>query len=453
MNSGKLITPLKNLISRRLDSSVLLFIASLAAVLIANSPFSTVYQSFINYPIFVQIGNFELFSHHGQTMTLLSFVNDVLMVLFFLQVGLEIKQEGLVGELSSTRRAIFPVVGALGGMIVPVLVFFLFCHTEPASRGMAIPMATDIAFALAVLSSLGSRVPSALKTFLATLAVADDIGGIIVIALFYSTHLNLIMLLWAIGVLVVLYFLGQMGMRKVWLYYLGAFVVWYFFLQSGIHTTIAGVLVAFIISARPNIPTQNMIQVIKGMLGLFPEEEQKTAGKAVLLPHEQVAVVYSMNQTIRNSVNPIQRMETQLAPIVNFLILPLFAFVNAGVAFGDISAQQLLGIPLAISAGLFIGKPVGIFLFSILFIRLTKSSMPSGMTTKNLLALSCLGGIGFTVSLFIASLSYGATDHALLLNEAKIGIFVGSILSGAVGFVLLKRFLSSNTPLRISREE
>lgn len=441
MNSGQLITPLKNFISRRLDSSVLLFIASLAAIFIANSPFSSLYQSFIEYPIFIQIGNFELFKHGEHTMTLLSFANDVLMVLFFLQVGLEIKQEGLVGELSSARKAIFPVVGAMGGMIVPILVFFLFCSHSPESRGMAIPMATDIAFALAVLSSLGSRVPPALKTFLATLAVADDIGGIIVIALFYSTHLNLVMLLWAIGVLVVLFLLGQLGIRKLWLYYLSTFVVWYLFLQSGIHTTIAGVLVAFVVSARPSIPTQRMVLLIRGMLGLFPEEEQKTAGRAILLPHEQVAVVYTMSQTVRGAVNPVQRMESQLAPIVNFIVLPLFAFVNAGVAFGNISTEQLLDVPLAISAGLFIGKPLGIFTFSYLFLKLTKGIMPVGMTTKNLAALSVLGGIGFTVSLFVASLSYGQPQYATLLNEAKIGIFVGSIVSGLIGFFLLKKFL------------
>lgn len=445
MNRGHLITPLKNFISRRLDSSVLLFIASLAAIVVANTPFNSIYQFLIEYPIFIQVGNFEVFSHGGETMSLLSFVNDVLMVLFFLQVGLEIKQEGLVGELSSARRAIFPVVGAMGGMIVPILVFFLFCHEEPGSRGMAIPMATDIAFALAVLSSLGSRVPPALKTFLASLAVADDIGGIIVIAVFYSTHLNLVMLLWAVGALALLFILGQIGVRKLWLYYLGTFIVWYFFLQSGIHTTIAGVLVAFIVSARPTIPTQRMIQLIRGMLGLFPEEEQKTAGRAVLLPHEQVAVVYTMSQTVRGAVNPVQRMETQLAPIVNYIVLPLFAFVNAGVTFGNISMDQLMGIPLAISAGLFIGKPLGIFIFSYLFIKLTNGIMPLGMTTKNLAALSVLGGIGFTVSLFIASLSYGSPEHAILLNEAKIGIFVGSIVSGIVGFLLLKKLLPQKT--------
>lgn len=441
MNSGQLIKPLKSLVGRRLDSSLLLFIASIAAVIVANTPLNALYQSFVEFPVLVNIGGYELFSHHGETMSLLSFVNDVLMVLFFLQVGLEIKQEGLVGELSTVRRAVFPVVGAVGGMVIPVLVFFLFCHSKPGVDGLAIPMATDIAFALAVLSSLGKRVPPALKTFLASLAVADDIGGIIVIAVFYSSHINFLMLLGGLGVLLLLYLLGQLGLRRLWLYYVGTFVVWYFFLQSGVHTTIAGVLVAFIVSARPAVPSSEMVAVVQGMLRLLPEDKQKTAGRSVLLPHEQVAVVSSMSQIVNGAVNPIQRMESQLAPIVNFIVLPLFAFVNAGVAFGNISVEQLLEVPLAISAGLFVGKPLGIFLFSYLFIKLTKSSLPKGMTFKNMAALSFLGGIGFTVSLFIASLSYGSPDLAYVLNEAKIGIFVGSILSGVVGFLLLKKVL------------
>ncbi len=441
---GLLIRPLKNLVRWRLDSSLLLFIAALVAVIIANSPFSTFYTEIINTPVFLKVGGYEIFSHHGETMSLLTFVNDVLMVIFFLQVGLEIKQEGLVGELSTFRRAIFPVVAAIGGMLVPVLVFLVFCPQAPESRGMAIPMATDIAFALAVLSTLGKRVPPALKTFLASLAVADDIGGIITIAIFYSSHINYLMLLAGIGILFLVYILGKNGFRSLYIYYLAAFVVWYFFLKSGVHTTISGVLVAFCVSGRPNIPTNKMVPSVDSLLHLFPEDQQRTSKSAILLPHEQVAVLTSMNDLVRGAVSPIQRMEMQLGPLVNYIILPLFAFVNAGVFFGDVNLDNLLDLPLAISAGLVIGKPLGIFLFSYLFVRITRISLPKGMTFKNMAALACLGGIGFTVSLFISSLSFENAEYAIFLTEAKIGIFVGSIVSGLLGYFLLRKVLPKN---------
>lgn len=442
MKTGQLIKPLQRLYKRRVDSSVLLFLAAVAAVIIANIPsVSGLYNQLLQYPIMVQIGEFNIFSHAGETMTLLDFTNDVLMVLFFLQVGLEIKQEGLVGELSTVRRAVFPVIGAMGGMIMPVLFFLLVCHQAPASNGMAIPMSTDIAFALAVLSLLGKRVPSSLKAFLASLAVADDIGGILVIAIFYSTHLNLMMLLWAAVCLGVIYLLGRLGVRNLLVYYIGAFVVWTFFLKSGVHTTIAGVLVAFLVPARPKLSTDHMADRMRTMLRLLPESEHKTKGKNVLLPHQQIAVVQSMARDVRGAVSPVQRMEQQITPIVHFIVLPLFAFVNAGVAFGGVSMESLVGVPLAIVLGLLLGKPLGIFLFSIVFAKVSKGGLPQGMTTKNLLALSCLGGIGFTVALFISSLSYAQPEVAHFLNDAKIGIFAGSILSGVLGYFFLKAVL------------
>lgn len=442
MKTGYLIRPLQRLYKRRVDSSVLLFLAAVAAIVIANIPsLGSLYNQLLQYPIMVQIGELNIFSHHGETMSLLTFVNDVLMVLFFLQVGLEIKQEGLVGELSTLRRAVFPVVGALGGMLFPVLFFLLVCHDAPAREGMAIPMATDIAFALAVLSLLGERVPPSLKAFLASLAVADDIGGILVIAIFYSTHLNLMMLLWAAVCLGVIYLLGRLGVRNLLVYYIGAFVVWTFFLKSGIHTTIAGVLVAFLVPAQPGLSTLNMADRVRSMLTLLPESEHKTKGKSVLLPHQQIAVVQSIANDVRHAVSPVQRMEQQITPIVHYIILPLFAFANAGITFGEVSLTSLAEVPLAIVLGLFLGKPIGIFVFSILFAKLSRGGLPQGMTPQNLFALSFLGGIGFTVALFISALSYAQPEVASLLNDAKIGIFVGSLLSGLVGYFYLKRVL------------
>lgn len=437
--SGLLVKPIQRLTARRVDSSLFLFLATIVAVIVANSPLSVLYEMLLNYPVLVQIGHFNVFSHQGETMTLLQFTNDVLMVLFFLQVGLEIKQEALVGELSSLRKAIFPVIGACGGMLVPVLLFFAVCHTAPMSQGLAIPMATDIAFALAVLSMLGSRVPTSLKAFLAALAVADDIGGILVIAIFYSSHLNLIMLLWVALCLLAIFVLGRLGVRNLLVYYIGAFVVWTFFLHSGIHTTISGVLVAFLIPARPHISTHTMADRLHVLLPLLQPDDQKTRGRNVLLPHQQLSIVHTLATDVQNAVSPMQRMEQQITPIVHYLILPLFAFLNAGVSFGAVSLEGLAGVPLAIVVGLFVGKPLGIFLFSLGYLKITRTPYPKGMTLHNLFALSILGGIGFTVALFFAHLAY--VSEPLLLNDAKLGIFVGSMVSGIVGYTYLRQLL------------
>lgn len=437
MSNSTILRPIQRLIQFKPNASILLMLAAVLAVIIANSPFSDVYNAILAYPISLNIDSFEVFAHHGQTMDLLTFANDVLMVLFFLHVGLEIKQEILVGELSTTRKAILPVVGALGGMIVPVLLFFLVCHEPPYSNGAAIPMATDIAFVLAILGMLGSRVPPALKAFITSLAVADDIGGIIVIAVFYSSHIDFIMLMWAAMALATLFIVGRAGVRSLWVYYLGLFVTWFLFLQSGIHTTIAGVLVAFMVPAKPRITTQQLEDYVHVLAKQLPVSEQRTSGRSILLPHSQVSIVHSIRTASTSAISPVQRMESQLADPVSFFILPLFAFVNAGVTFGSFEPAALLTIPLAIVLGLFVGKPLGITLFSYVFIRLTGNNWPSRVTPKLLFAVSILGGVGFTVSLFVASLSYKGGDMAPLLNEAKLGIFVGSILSGLLGYLLL----------------
>lgn len=439
-----ILSPIQRLTRSKPNAPFILLFATVVAVIVANSPLAGLYEKVLAYPVSLNVGGFEVFAVHGEPMSLLAFANDVLMVLFFLLIGLEIKQEMLVGELSSARKALLPVVGAMGGMLFPVLFFLLICHTAPENAGAAIPMATDIAFTLAVLSTLGNRVPTSLKAFITTLAVADDIGGIIVIAVFYSTNLNLLMLLWAAVTLLVLFLIGRMGINKLWVYILGLFVTWLFFLQSGIHTTIAGVLVAFMVPTRPHTTTQTLEDYTKILLKQLPLEEQRTSGDSILLPHKQVAVINSMRHYAVEAMNPVQRLESVLSNFVSYFVLPLFAFVNAGVTFGSIPVENLLSIPLGIFLGLFLGKPLGIFLFSFAFIKLTGNHWPKRMTPKNLFAVAILGGIGFTVSLFIASLSYKGADLQLLLNEAKLGIFVGSTVSGIVGYFVLRKVLSKN---------
>lgn len=438
--SNTFLRPLNRLIFVRPNASLILMIATVLAVIIANSSWSGVYNEILHYPINLQIGDFNVFSHHGKVMDFVTFANDVLMVFFFFQVGLEIKQEILVGELSTAKKALLPVVGAMGGMIFPVLFFLLVCHKAPDMHGAAIPMATDIAFVIAILGILGSRVPPALKAFITSLAVADDIGGIIVIAVFYSTTFHASMLLFAVIALLVIYLLGRSGVRALWVYYIGLFVVWYFLLQSGIHTTIAGVLVAFVVPATPAITTNELSRYTHAISNLLPTDRQRTSKRSRLLPHEQLAVINSIAHQSSRAISPLQRLEHQLSDWVSYLILPLFAFVNAGVTLGGVAPADLVNVPLAVFLGLFIGKPLGITLFSYVFIRLTGNVWPNKVNFISLLGVSILGGIGFTVALFIATLSYDAA-HVDLLNQAKMGIFAGSIVSGVVGYMFLHKVL------------
>lgn len=296
-------------------------------------------------------------------------------------------------------------------------------------------MATDIAFSLAVLSAV-KGVPPALKTFLATLAVADDIAGILVIAIFYSHGINLLMLGIGIVLLGFLYLLSRRRVRYLWVYYLGLLLVWYFFLRSGIHTTVAGVLVAMLIPAKSLYKTSEMVDVVKSRLSLFPEGDQRTRkGGIAMLPNEQLLVAQSIQEVTKEAISPVQRMETQLNSFVNYFILPLFAFVNAGISFQGFDWGDFLNIPLAIILGLVLGKPIGVYLFSRLYLLFTKSPMPKWMNRSELLGVALICGIGFTVSLFMATLTFRTMPE--LLNEAKVGIFSGSLFAGIIGYIYL----------------
>ena len=433
------LDPLHQMSIPKPNATVLLFVASILAVIIANSPWNEFYQYFLNHPIEVKVLGFELFAHHGNSMSLSTFVNDFLMALFFFNVGLEIKQEMAVGELSSIKKSLLPIIAAMGGMIIPVILFLAVEHENPAAMGAAIPMATDIAFALALIGALGERVPTSLRVFIMALAVVDDIGGIIVIALFYSSGVAWTPLLIAFGILLIIAMCGKIGIEHPGFYMAMFFIVWQFFLVSGIHTTIAGVLVALCVPMTTKVRIDNLQAALHQQFYAL-KSDHKESGNAVVLSHDQLAVTHGLRDTLGRSVSPVQTIEHMLSPIVSFFILPLFAFVNAGVSFEGISLDGIWGIPLAIVLGLFVGKPVGITLFTWLAIKFNLCPWPSGMTLRRLVPLSVFGGIGFTVSLFIATLSYGGT-HPELLNQAKLGIFIGTILSGIVGYVCLGRVL------------
>lgn len=420
--------------------NVLLFATGLALI-VANIPgINEYYNEFWTQEVRLQVGDFNLFSHHGQPMSMLAFINDALMAVFFFSIGLEIKREVLVGELSSFRQAFLPIMGAIGGMIAPVLIFFLFAHGTPYAGGAAIPMATDIAFSLGVLAMLGKRVPLSLKIFLTTLAVVDDIGGIIVIAVFYSGHIDAMLLLYAVGLLVLLLLGSKMHIQSK-IFYIGiGGVVWFLFLNSGIHPTIAGVLVAFCVPATPVFEPKKYIQMIRTAISNFKDEADEQLTQKTILNHEQMAWLKQVEHASDKVISPLQDLEDSLHPVVTYIIIPVFAFANAGIFLLNIAPVTIIeGISLAIICGLVLGKFLGIFALSWLTVKLGWAPMPSRSNWKMMASVAVLGGIGFTVSLFIANLSFPGSDAASvdLLNHAKIGIVVGSFLAGILGFLLL----------------
>lgn len=418
-----------------------LICATVLALIVVNLPWTRdIYNSLWTHEIALQVGSFNLFSHHGEPMSIMAFINDALMALFFFSVGLEIKREVLVGELSSFRNALLPIVGAIGGMAVPVLFYWLMARGTDYASGAAIPMATDIAFSLGVLAMLGDRVPIGLKVFLTTLAVVDDIGGIIVIAIFYSTSISWSLLAWSLIGLAALYLGGKVGILSK-LYYLniGA-LVWFCFLNAGIHPTIAGVLVAFCVPAKPVYPPSKYIKNIRRNISYFAHEDDERLNSRTILNKDQMNWLKEIESDSDKVISPLQDMEDSLHPLVNYIIVPLFAFANAGIYFGDMSIDQLFhGIAPAIIVGLVAGKFIGIFSASALCILLKWAPMPRGASWFSLASVAMLGGIGFTVSLFIANLSFsGPGAHlAELLNDSKLGILVGSLLAGILGWVAL----------------
>ena len=427
---------LKRTISLPLNSGILLIIAAVLALLVANSPWSDVYNSLWQHEISFRIGNFNLFNHGGHPLTLMSFINDALMAVFFFVVGLEIKREILVGELSSIRKALLPIVAACGGMLFPVLIYYYITKGTPAESGLAIPMATDIAFSLGVLSLFGNRVPVSLKIFLTAFAVVDDIGGIFVIALFYTSCLNTIFIVYSIFVLLFLLMCNAMNINNKWPYIVGGIVLWYCFMQSGIHSTISGVVVALTIPAIPRVKIGSYISHIHQSVDKIPESDKE----CIILSHDQINALNSIKSASDKVISPLQSLEDSLSSFVSNFIMPLFAFANAGVVLtashGGIEIGQ---ITWAVMLGLVIGKFVGIYMFTWLVVKLGFASLGKGMTWKNLIGICMLGGIGFTVSLFIANLSFVEAEH--LLNEAKMGVLFGTVMAGLLGYIILSKTL------------
>ena len=378
-------------------------------------------------------------------MSLMEVINDFLMAIFFLSVGLEIKREIRVGELSSREKALLPIIGACGGMLVPVLLFWLVCPGDAAmQRGLAIPMATDIAFSLGVLSVFSKRVPIGLKVFLAALAVADDLGGIIVIALFYSSHINFLYLGLSAVCVAALILANVFKVRRKAFYVSLGLVLWYMMLNSGIHATIAGVIVAFCVPATLVKGTGHYLERIRTHISKFPVIEIDEQHNAVVLTNEQIHTLKSIESAADKMISPLQDLEDSLHFMINYIVIPLFAFANAGIDLSGMSFASLFsGVSLAVIIGLVAGKFLGVFSFSWLAVRFKIVSLPAGTDWKAFASVCVICGIGFTVSMFIADLSYsglGETGTALL-NEAKLGVLCGSVLAALLGCWLLNRNL------------
>ncbi|MEM7628755.1 MAG: Na+/H+ antiporter NhaA [Planctomycetota bacterium] len=415
------------------SSGIVLVSCTIVAMLWSNSPYADGYHHlFHDIELAVGIGALEIHNH------LLHWINDALMAVFFLLVGLEIKRELVVGELSDPRRAALPIFAAVGGMLVPAAIYAAINFNNPQTmHGWGVPMATDIAFALGILALIGTRAPNSLKVFLAGLAIADDLGALLVIAIFYTEDLNWGALGSAGGVLALLFAFNIIGFRRGLWYILPGIVLWYFVFRSGVHATIAGVLLASTIPVTSRVDQRRYLTFSRAALDTFEKNSSDRLDK-VETNAAQRAAVYAISENNRLITPPLNRMEDTLHPWVAFLVIPIFALANAGVHIQGGIAESLSGpISLGVILGLFIGKPVGITLFAWISVKLGIASLPSGVTWKHIIGVGCLGGIGFTMALFISNLAFGGPQLASELEHAKVGILTASALSTILGLSIL----------------
>lgn len=425
----RVLTPFEEFIHRQTTSGLLLLSCAIIALFLANGYVAEAYQHLIHIPVKISIDAWSI------DMSLHHWVNDGLMALFFFVVGLELKREIMVGELSDIRQAALPIIAAVGGMVVPALIYFAFNPEGDAARGWGVPMATDIAFAVGALVLLAARVPKALITFLVALAIADDLGAVLVIALFYTQELALNWLLVAAGLVGVLFTFNFAGIRKAIPYFIVAVLLWYAMLQSGVHATLAGVLGAFTVPARSKYDPNLFIERIKTQINLFMQSRGKND---TLMTNENLyAIVDELEEGVHGVQTPLQRLEHIWHLPVAFLVIPVFALFNAGIPLQFSSPAELFTNPimLGVMLGLLFGKFIGITGACWIALRLGIGQLPSGTRFSQIAGVSVLGGIGFTMSIFVAELAFAS--HPDYLVMAKAGVLAASLLSGIIGFVWL----------------
>jgi len=425
----KVLTPFEEFIHRQTTSGMLLMGTAIVALILANSFISDGYLHFLHTPTFIQVGSWNI------SMSLHHWVNDGLMTLFFFVVGMELKREMLVGELSDMRQAALPIIAAIGGMVVPALIYLAFNHSGEAARGWGIPMATDIAFAVGVLVLLARRVPKALITFLVALAIADDLGAVLVIAIFYTHQLSFEWLITAGTLLLLLAVLNFIGVRRVLPYFVVGLLLWYALLQSGVHATLAGVLCAFAVPARSKYDPSLFSSRIKEILVRY--DASILSGSNIMTNEKLHTIIQTLESGARGVQTPLQRLEHSLHLPVAFLVIPIFALFNAGIPIhvGELSETLTHPVMLGVMLGLVLGKFIGITGACWLALRFSIGQLPSGTCFSQIAAVSFLGGIGFTMSIFIAELGLSGQEEFLLM--AKTGVLAASVLSGVLGYTWL----------------
>jgi len=429
----RLLHPFQEFTEKEASGGILLLIFTAMALIWANSSYASSYHSLWQTEMSIGVGSFVL------DKPLLLWINDGLMAVFFFVVGLEIKREILVGELASLRRAALPIIAAVGGMLLPALIYLGFNHNGSGASGWGIPMATDIAFALGVLALLGKRAPLSLKVFLTALAIVDDIGAVLVIAIFYTAEIAWISLAVAASIFVMLMLIGWLGVRHPLVYLILGIGLWVAFLKSGVHATVAGVLLALTIPCNSRIDRKEFVSKSRTILDDF---ERSGSGQGCIQEGQQAAL-QALETNVQDVEAPLQRIEHTLHPWVAFFIMPLFALANAGVTLGSELMTSLANpISIGIAAGLILGKQVGIMAAVWLAIKSKLSALPGGITWRHIYGASWLAGIGFTMSLFVAGLAFGDSPA---LSIAKIGILAASLLSGIVGWLILRSSRSLRT--------
>jgi|TARA_R110000851_G_scaffold333512_2_gene514258 NhaA family Na+:H+ antiporter len=426
MIKRKLLSPFQKFVNLQSSSGILLLATTIIALIWANSAFSESYLSFWNYEIGIVTDSFEL------KKPLILWVNDGLMAIFFFLIGLEIKREFLIGELNSTKKVMFPLFGAIGGIALPVVLYIILNQNPDTLKGWGIPMATDIAFALAILKVLGNRVPLSLKIFLTAFAIVDDLAAVLVIAIFYSSSLNLILLAYALGILAVVYFLSYKGFYFEFFTIVVGFVIWLLFLKAGLHPTLAGILMAFAIPVRQKISTHEFTDQLDTVVKKIKDS---TILQKPVLSVEQLHLIEDLEGWSDKYRSPLQHLEHKLHNWVAYLVIPIFALANAGVAIsGGEGLETVLIVNIMVC--LIIGKSIGISVVIFLARKLKIIEVPADITNKQIIGVSFLAGIGFTMAIFIAGLAFSSSPE--YIDSAKIGILIGSFISAIIGYGILR---------------
>jgi NhaA family Na+:H+ antiporter len=430
-----IIDPVNRFISKSSTGGLVLILSAVVAIILANSPWSHWYHEIWHYPVSISFGddiNLSMSLHH--------WINDGLMAIFFFVIGLELKREIVAGELSNPRNAILPIVAGIGGMVFPALIYTYFNEGQDSMNGWGIPMATDLAFALGILYLLGDRIPASLKIFLTAFAIVDDLGSVLVIALFYTAEISMQNLGIGLAFLVAMIISNMAGVRNMFFYgLLGIGGVWLFFLLSGVHATIAAILAAFAIPASTKINEAYFIDKMKTFLDKFKKSDIDNT--VPTLTSEQLHLLDEMESLTHKAMTPLQKLEHEMHPIVAFVVMPIFALANAGVTFSsDFMTAATSSVALGVAVGLIVGKMIGIFGVSALMIKLRIVAMPKGTNYKFLLGLGMLSAIGFTMSLFINDLAFTPLDEIgeTYITQAKIGIIIASVIGGFSGYFFLR---------------